>query len=189
MSGEASKANVGVLNQETAVRGESEVNDQNVTEPGLSKDEAFDVLRNSRRRSVISCLRAHGQAMSVKEVTRCVASEEYDVPVEELTAKQTKRVYTGLYQCHLERMDEIGVIDFDKDDNTVSLSEAAADLEPYYNDGVDPARAELAVAAVVALVVTLGSIGVGPFGAIPIQWLAVLTTVTLLGLALFQLYD
>lgn len=156
----------------------------------LSKSEAFDVLRNSRRRNAITCLRERDEEMSVTELTTCVAAKEYDVAPEELSSEQYKRVYTGLYQCHLDRADELGVVEFDSDDNTVRLRDEAARLDPFLEDPGTPgsARVEFGIGLVVALIVSLSSLGVGPFGVIPASLLAPLTIVTLLGLALFQLY-
>lgn len=154
----------------------------------LSKNQAFDVLRNSRRRAVISCLRARGGRMSIEELSRRVAAKEYDVSTDDVTAKQYKRVYTGLYQCHLRRMHDLGVIDFEADDNTVVLRGAAAALEPYLDDGNQPwiGRVELGVASLLSVVVAFGSLGVGPFATVSAVPLAALTLVVLAGLALFH---
>lgn len=156
----------------------------------LSKSDMFDVLRNSRRRVVISCLRTQGGSMSVEELTTQVAADEYDVPAAEVTSKQYKRVYTGLYQCHLRRMEKLGVIDFDTDENVVRLRHAASELEPYLDDVRNPtiARVELGAASVVAVSVALGSVGIGPLGIVSQTALAAITIGALVGLALFQLF-
>jgi hypothetical protein len=167
---------------------EEPIGNQTTTE--LSQSQAFDVLRNSRRRAAITCLREHDGAMSVNELTKCVAAREYDESPEELSSKQHKRVYTGLYQCHLDRADDLGVIDFDSGDNSVTLRDEASQLRPFLDDEESPgsARVEFSVALTVGLIVTLAGIGVGPFSAISTNLLAGLTIVALVGLALFQLY-
>lgn len=166
----------------------AEIEDQ--TAEKLTKSQAFDALRNSRRRAAIVCLRERGENMSVNELATCVAAEEYDVSPEDLSSEQYKRVYTGLYQCHLDRAADLGIVDFDSDDNTVRLREEASQLEPFLDDGdaSGSARVEFGVALTVALIVSLHSIGVGPFGSIPTSLLATVPIVALLGLALFQLY-
>lgn len=127
--------------------------------------------------------------MSVEELTTQVAADEYGVPATEVTSKQYKRVYTGLYQCHLRRMEELGVIDFDTDENTVRLRHGASELEPYLDDVGSPtiARIELGVASVVAVSVAFGSVGIGPLGFVSQTALAAVTIVALVGLALVQL--
>lgn len=157
----------------------------------LSKDQAFDILRNSRRRAVVSCLRSRGGELSVKELSRCVASTEYEIPAAELSSDQYKRVYTGLYQCHLDRMEELGVLDFDTETNTVRLHDVASQLEPYLDveEGLNATRVELGAAVVVAAILTLGAAGVSPIGSASPTLLAAVTIAALLGLAVFQVFD
>lgn len=164
---------------------------EGVKNEGLTKSEAFDILRNSRRRAVISCLRERGETMSVKELATHVAAEEYNVSPNEISREQYKRVYTGLYQCHLERADDLGVIDFDSEKNTVSLREEVTSLDPFLDDGdrMETAHVELAVAMTVTTVVALGSLGIGPFGTLSASGLAMLPIAALLGLSLLQLYS
>lgn len=173
---------------ETVTVDDAELGDRTTRE--LTKSQAFDALRNSRRRAAIVCLREHGENMSVNELATRVAAEEYDVAPEELSSEQYKRVYTGLYQCHLDRAADLGIVDFDSNDNTVRLREEAAQLGPYLDDGDAPgsARVELGVAATIALLIALSNVGVGPFGSISPSLLATVPIVALLGLALFQLY-
>jgi hypothetical protein len=160
------------------------------SEIDLSDTEIFDILRNSRRRAVLSYLFEKGGRASIKELTEHVASEEYGVAAEEVSADQHKRVYTALYQCHLPRLDEFGVIDFDKDRKEVTLREAASQVKPYLRqrDHTDAARIELIVAVAVASIVTLGVVGIGPLGAVSVFWWTMLTALVLFGIAVFQLY-
>lgn len=155
----------------------------------LSDSEIFDILRNGRRRAVISLLREHGE-LSVPTLTRHVAAEEYGVDMEDLSPDQHKRVYTGLYQCHLPRLDDAGVVSFDKDRKTVRLEDNSTQVERYLDHGDDTrtARAEIVGALLVAAIVTLGMVGVGPLAQVPpVAW-AIATVVALLGFAGYQLY-
>lgn len=154
----------------------------------LSMDDAFDVLRNSRRRAVISCLDASDGELSVKELSTCVAAQEYGIAASELSSEQYKRVYTGLYQCHLGRMEELGVIDFDVEANTVRLQDVASHLEPYLKDGTDFSEVslELVISGGVALFILMAMLGLGPAGSVSQTPLAMVTIIGLLGLAAAQ---
>jgi len=46
-------------------------------------------------------------------------SAQLDSAPEKLTSRERKRVYVGLYQCHLPKMDGVGVIEFDKNRGTI----------------------------------------------------------------------
>lgn len=159
------------------------------SEPGLSKSEAFDVLRNGKRRAAVTRLRRRGPELSVKELSTAVAAEEYGVAPDELSSDQYKRVYTGLYQCHLPRMDDLGVVDFDADDNAVRVGEKFSYLDPYLQPrtGATSARVELGAAVLVTTGILSGAIGIGPLGGVSLTALAAVTIAALLGLALFQL--
>lgn len=155
----------------------------------LSDSEIFDILRNSRRRAVISLLQEHGE-LSVPALTRYVAAGEYGVDMEDLSPEQHKRVYTGLYQCHLPRLDETGIVSFDKESKTVTLEDRSTQVERYLNRGEETttAHAEVAVAVLIAAVVSLGTLGVGPLATVPTVAWALATVVALLGFAVFQMY-
>ncbi len=178
-----------VERSETSIEDGSPV-DEN-TSKEFSNDETFDILRNSRRRAVLSCLYTQGRELSVKELSTCVAAEEYGIPASELSPEQYKRVYTGLYQCHLERMQNMGVIDFDKDENIIRLCEVASQFDPYLDteNRLEAVRVELGITVATVAIVTLGVAGIGPIGTVSSPLLATVTIVALLGLALLQLFE
>ena len=111
-----------------------ELRERGVEEPGqssLSKDEIFEVLSNRRRRQIIRFLQDQDGRSTTSELAEYIAAVENDTSVPQLTSSQRKRVYVGLYQNHLPRMDELGVIEYAKNRGTVRLRDAAADTEPY----------------------------------------------------------
>ena len=97
----------------------------------LSKDLVFTMLSNARRRSVIHYLKQRGERVTVRELSRQVAAWENGVDVNKLDYKQRKRVYTSLYQTHLPKLNDAGIVDYDRDRGTVALGDAARELEVY----------------------------------------------------------
>ena len=104
----------------------------------LTPDDVFEILSNHRRRMVLYYLRQHGDSAGVKELAEEIAAMENDVPVDELTSQQQKRVYVSLYQTHLPKMAETNVIDYDKDEGIVSLTEQTSDIDDYLTTGGQP---------------------------------------------------
>lgn len=102
--------------------------------PVLTKDTAFQLVSNWRRREVLRYLNEHGGETSVGELAEHIASKKEDVPVGQITSKQRKRVYVGLYQCHLKQLAEEGVIDYNKNRGTVHVLPLADELTPYLDD-------------------------------------------------------
>ncbi|MFC6976838.1 hypothetical protein ACFQL1_22450 [Halomicroarcula sp. GCM10025709] len=96
-----------------------------------SLDLIFEVLKNSRRREAIQYLREQDQRVSLGELAEHIAAIENDTTTKQLTSSQRKRVYVGLYQCHLPKMDDVGVVDFNQDRGHVTLTEQVQYFEPY----------------------------------------------------------
>ena len=97
----------------------------------LSDDETFDLLRNERRRETLRYLETNDGRATLDEVAENIAAKENDTTVEELTSDQRKRVYVGLYQNHMSKLDDAGVVDYDKDRGTIRITPAARQLLQY----------------------------------------------------------
>lgn len=138
-------------------------------ENGLSTDDVFEVLYNRRRRDVIRYLREREGSATTSDLAEHIAAKENGIPVQQLSSSQRKRVYVGLYQNHLPMMDDIGVIDYEKNRGTVRLRECATQLEPYLDDTVGTGRRRTTVVGtfVLAGVILLGLAGVLPFVSLP----------------------
>ncbi|WP_144797993.1 DUF7344 domain-containing protein [Halorubrum depositum] len=146
----------------------------------LTKGEIFDLLKNKRRRTVIRYLRENDGEAVLNDLAEHIAAKENDTTVRQLSSDQRKRVYIGLYQCHLPKMDSLGVIDYDKNRGTIELQASVAQLLEYMDldeddgetvEGTERAWAIPAVAGGVVAVVTAGALGLGPLAAVPaVTW-------------------
>jgi DNA-binding transcriptional ArsR family regulator len=124
------------LNSEEGVSNESSIQDTTEEEP-LSLDLIFEVLKNERRREVIRYLRDHESQVSLSDLAEHIAALENDTDVASITSSQRKRVYVGLYQCHLPKMADMGIIDFNQNRGIIRLGEKAEQLYVYLdNDSV-----------------------------------------------------
>jgi DNA-binding transcriptional ArsR family regulator len=133
----------------------------------LGLDARFMLLKNRRRRAVLQTLRERGGESTLSDLAEAVGAEEHDVEPADLTTSQRKRVYVGLYQRHLPKLDDAGVVEFDRRGGGVALTAAADQLFPYLDgdaaDGpsafVDPrlrAGAAWALAALAGWAVVAG---------------------------------
>jgi len=105
------------------------------SEPSL--DVVFDVLRNRRRRLVLRALEEWEGSTTLSELAEHIGGIENDKSPDALNAQERKRVYVGLYQCHLPKMDDAGAIDFDKDRGTVERGEFAETYHAYLHRKVE----------------------------------------------------
>ncbi|WP_199268380.1 DUF7344 domain-containing protein [Halomarina oriensis] len=161
--------------------------------PRLPLDTVFEILKNRRRRDILQYLWQHEGTANIGELAEHIAALENDIEVSALSSSQRKRVYIGLYQCHLPKMDDAGIVDFDKHRGTVELCEAASELTPYLTldepEQTDLPTTSLAVSLVVGALVPMGVLGLGPLSAVPVIGWALVSTVTLLAVTFAQLAD
>ena len=88
-------------------------------------DVVFDLLSNSRRRHVLRYLLTESPSTTLGDLAEYIAGIENEKPEQALSSAERKRVYISLYQSHLPKMDEAGVINFENDRKTVELTENA----------------------------------------------------------------
>ncbi|GAA0534724.1 hypothetical protein ABNG02_08620 [Halorubrum ejinorense] len=152
------------------------------TEP-LTPDGVFELLSNHRRRMVLYYLRTNGGSVDMQELATEIASMENDVPVDELTSQQRKRVYVSLYQTHLPKMAEMNTIEYDKDSGVVRLAERADDIDEYLTTDdrtTYPWRFHYFLLTVVgATALSLSALNVAVFGAVSLLVVGVATLVAL----------
>lgn len=106
-----------------------------LTAPGgdqaLSLDVIFDMLSVERRRRVLRYLLTESEATTLSDLAEHIAAIENDKPEAALSSDERKRVYVGLYQCHLPRMADASVIDYESDRGTVELGPTADAVTAY----------------------------------------------------------
>ena len=154
----------------------------------LGINETFEILKNDRRRMVLSYLRTNDGAATLKELADYVTAEENNVDISSITSSQRKRVYVGLYQFHLPKMSDMDIIEYDKGRGTVTLTNKGLRIcESHEGSQVDPEK----WAYVYLIIAALG------FSGLTISWLLsshtlgltffFLTNLLLAGVAFYQL--
>jgi DNA-binding transcriptional ArsR family regulator len=106
----------------------------------LSLDHVFEILKNRRRREVIHYLREHEERVTLSDLAEHIAALENDTDVTSITSSQRKRVYVGLYQCHLPKMADMDIVDFNQDRGIVGIGENADQLYEYLDSEDDRDR-------------------------------------------------
>lgn len=111
----------------------------------LHRDDLFHLLQSSRRRATLRYLFEHddGKPVIMRHVAEAVAAREHDTTVRELSSDQRQRVYIALYQAHLPKLDEHGIIDYDQNRGAIELRELANVLRPYIEDGLDDSNEDM----------------------------------------------
>jgi DNA-binding transcriptional ArsR family regulator len=166
--------------------------DESERSGALSKDLVFTMLSNQRRRHVIHYLKQRGERVTIRELSRQVAAWENGVETDDLDYKQRKRVYTSLHQTHLPKLDDAGIVDYNRDRGTVALDTGASELEVYME--IVPEKElpwsvyYLGLAVISLVLVPLVWLDVFPFAGFPDVALAALVAVAFTVSAALQTY-
>lgn len=97
----------------------------------ITHDDCFELLSNHRRRFTLHYLQQAENGTELGELAEQIAAWENEIPQEEISYDQRKRVYTSLQQVHLPRMDDMGVVEFDDREGTITMGPAAEEIEIY----------------------------------------------------------
>lgn len=113
----------------------------------ISKNDAFYILQNPRRRAVLRYLLEHEdeEQFTLSDLTEEVAAWEHETTVQELTYDERQRVYISLYQSHLPALDEYGIIEYDKARGTVAPTPLINVFDSYLDAGLHDATDYLSV--------------------------------------------
>jgi len=101
------------------------------TETELSKDKIFHLLQTPRRRYVLRYLKEFDGVVEMRDLAEQVAAWENDTTVQALTSDERQRVYIPLYQSHLPKLDEEGIIEYNQSRGTVERTKLADQLDQY----------------------------------------------------------
>lgn len=110
------------------------------TPPEPDLDVVFDVLRNQRRRHVLERIEECDGETTLGALAEHIGGIENNKPPEALNAQERKRVYVGLYQCHLPKMDDAGAVEFDQHRGTVDRGPAADRYHEFLERDVESDR-------------------------------------------------
>lgn len=141
------------------------------------------MLSNQRRRWVLYYLKHHdGGRVELRTLVDSLSSWEYDRPVEELSWKKRKRIYTALRQSHLPRLADAGIIEYDRSRGTVELTDSAREVQMYLEyvpaNDIPWSQYYLGLTGVGVVLLTLVQANVFPFGGLSGMGLAAILLVT-----------
>ncbi|WP_138798456.1 hypothetical protein [Halostella sp. PRR32] len=106
-----------------------DTSDDDTDESTLTEDQIFHLLQNERRRNVLRYLQGEDGTVRMRDIAEQVAAWEHDTTVKALTSKQRQRVYIPLYQSHLPKLDEEGIIEYNQSRGIVERASLADRLD------------------------------------------------------------
>jgi hypothetical protein len=147
----------------------------------LPLDQVFGILKNQRRRYVLQYLHDTDGQVTLSDVAEQIAAWENDKDIRQISSGERKRVYVGLYQCHLPKMDAVGVISFNKPRGTIDLGPNSEPLYRYLDtddEADEPPWHRYSVALSLAGALVLGiALLLRPMTTLPVVDIAVVSSI------------
>jgi len=147
----------------------------------LTQDIVFDILSRARRRYVLYVLKSEGP-MELTELAEHIAAWENEVEIEELTKQQRKRVYVSLYQTHVPKLEEAGLVTYDDDSSIVRLGAQAGEIDRFLGNERQSYPWQfvyLGIAVTGLALLALSNWGVAFFEALSPTWIAAALAIVL----------
>lgn len=91
----------------------------------------YKMLANQRRRYTIHYLKEQGESVPLGLLAEQVGAWELDTHPDELSSDERKTVYTALQQRHLPKMDDAGILEFDKRAGVVEPTDSLGSIDIY----------------------------------------------------------
>jgi hypothetical protein len=148
-------------------------------EDDLSAEALFDVLGNRRRRFVVHALERADALVELRTLADRIAAWEYGVDPDAVSYEERKCVYTTLQQSHLPRMDDAGVVSFDKHRGVVAPEPALEDVDVYLDvvrgNELPWSEYYVGLAGVAVTALAAAWVGLWPLAAFEGLWVAAAT--------------
>lgn len=100
----------------------------NSEQPDLTRDVIFELLSSDRRRSLIYFLETQDGEADLSELSVLIAAWETETDPADIDEQARNRVYISLYQTHIPKLEDYGLIEYDSENRIVSGTGDLADV-------------------------------------------------------------
>ncbi|EMA31454.1 MULTISPECIES: DUF7344 domain-containing protein [Haloarcula] len=98
-------------------------------EVGLPLEDLLQMAKSERRRQCLRAITEHGR-IELTDLAEIVAAAEVNTSRDQLQSQQRKRVYVALYQTHIPKLSDTGLVRWAEANGTVC---ATAETAPAVN--------------------------------------------------------
>lgn len=87
----------------------------------LVHNAVFEALAHQRRRYIVNCL--GDEPLALADVAMEVAARETDTPLADQPTDVAQHVYISLYHHHVPKLEDAGIVQYDRDKKVVALAD------------------------------------------------------------------
>ncbi|EMA08141.1 DUF7344 domain-containing protein [Haloarcula marismortui] len=99
-------------------------------------DALLDIAQSERRRQCLRTVNEHGR-LELTDLAEVVAAAEVNTTRDQLQSQQRKRVYVSLYQTHIAKLDNTGLVRWSQTNGTVCATAETGPAVDALNDLAD----------------------------------------------------
>lgn len=96
----------------------------------VAADTAFDILSTKRRQCVLQCLLSYDNPVALADLADEVAALENCIGPPDVSKEDAKNVYVSLCHADIPKLADADILEYDQAQNTVTLTQNAAELRP-----------------------------------------------------------
>lgn len=104
---------------------------------GLPVDAVFDALRHPHRRYVLYHLSDRSEDASIAELAERIVDWEAERAGGSGRISRRERMVVALYHTHLPKLDELDLVEYDRERDRVTRCEGTTGIEPYLEFAAD----------------------------------------------------
>lgn len=150
------------------------------------REELLEAVNNRRRRYTLHYLQRYteSEAVDLSDISRQVAAWERGVSPDVISYSERKNVHTSLYQFHAPKLEDFGLVEYDKRSSTIRLTEYGRHLtlSLEIRDATPRIPWYLLVPSGISVVIVTGALLDAPvIGSVPgLAWAALITVMFVL---------
>lgn len=88
------------------------------------EQQPYELLTEPRRRHTLRALRDTDSPLALADVAAEISAHEQPTATETPDWDNIKRIYVALYHCHVPKLEDAGLVEFDMTRRTVALADS-----------------------------------------------------------------
>lgn len=101
---------------------------------GMDATAIFDILAHPHRRHLLRCLSRYDEPLALADLAEGTAERVLDTPLQDISAETIKRIYMSLYHRDIPKLADVGVVEYDQEQDIVVPNPIVDELAAILDD-------------------------------------------------------